>query len=219
MTVIAALARGLAFDDRPPIGRQEAADAARRELAHAIYRNDSSWLDRLLIRILHWLAGASPDASGGAPSSPGIAGVAFLLLVVLLVTAVVWRGGRLQRNAKRPEVLDFDRTMTADDHRARANELAAAGSWREAVRERLRAVVRELEQRGLLDERPGRTATEIATEAGAALPAVAADLGVATRTFADVWYGDREATAATDAAMRAVDERLRAAVRSRAGAR
>ena len=209
----------LPWDGRPPISRGDAAEAAKTELRHAIYRNDKSWLDRLLSRISSWLGGRTKDALHAVDGKPnGIVTLLVVLALVALVAFIVWRGGRVQRNVTRAEVLDFDRSMTAREHRAKAEVLAAAGAWREAVRERLRAIVRELEERGLLDERPGRTANEIAAEAGAALPAVATDLGVATRSFADVWYGDREATAATDAAMRAVDDRVLVALRKRVGA-
>ena len=209
----------LPLDGRPPIARGDAAEAAKTELQHAIYRNERSWIDRLVSRVASWIGGRTKDALHTVDGKPNWLVVALVLLaLVALVALIVWRGGRVQRNVGRAEVLDFDRSMTAREHRAKAESLAAEGAWREAVRERLRAMVRELEERGLLDERPGRTANEIAAEAGAALPAVATDLGVATRSFADVWYGDREATAATDAAMRAVDDRVLGALRKRVGA-
>ena len=209
----------LPVDGRTPISRADAAEAARNELRHAIYRNDRSWIDRLRERIGRWLSGRTSDAAHTVVGGPNlVVMIALAVLLFALVAAVVWRGGGLQRNATRAEVLDFDRPMTAREHRARADTLAAAAQWRDAVRERLRAMVRELEERGLLDERPGRTANEIASEAGAVLPGVSTDLGVATRAFADVWYGDREASATTDATMRAVDERLLGALRQRVGA-
>ena len=81
--------------------------------------------------------------------------------------------------------------MTAADYRAEAERFAAAQDWREAVRARFRAVIRELEQRGVLDPRPGRTAGEIAAEGGGAVPEIGNDLRRAARTFDEVWYGGR----------------------------
>jgi len=72
-------------------------------------------------------------------------------------------------------------------------------------------VVRDLEERGLLDERPGRTAHEAARLAGAALPSVAELLARGGDLFDDVVYGDRDATADDDATMRALDAAVRAA--------
>ena len=52
---------------------------------------------------------------------------------------------------------------------------------------------------------------EAAAEAGAALPSLAGDLRQAARLFDDIWYGGRPAGPDTDARLRAVDERVRAA--------
>jgi hypothetical protein len=62
-----------------------------------------------------------------------------------------------------------------------------------------------LEDGGVLEPRAGRTAAEVAEEAGAALgdPTAAAQLASATRTFDEIWYGKRAATAADDALLRA----------------
>jgi hypothetical protein len=58
----------------------------------------------------------------------------------------------------------------------------------------MRAIVRALEERALLDVRPGRTADEAAAEAGRSLPAHADRLRSAARDFDDVTYGGRRAT-------------------------
>ena len=75
----------------------------------------------------------------------------------------------------------------------------------------MRAIVRELETRGVLEPRPGRTADEVAREAGAAVPAVAADLRTAATVFDEVWYGGRPATAQADALLRQADQRVQRA--------
>jgi hypothetical protein len=58
----------------------------------------------------------------------------------------------------------------------------------------MRAVVRSLEERALLDVRPGRTADEAAAEAGRTLPAHRERLHTAARDFDDITYGGRMAT-------------------------
>ena len=85
---------------------------------------------------------------------------------------------------------------SAAEHRADAERAAAAGDWEEAVRQRFRALVRALEERDVLDERPGRTADEAAAEAARSMPASAAELAWAARQFDDVAYGGRHATQA-----------------------
>ncbi|NEA03407.1 DUF4129 domain-containing protein, partial [Streptomyces sp. SID10116] len=66
---------------------------------------------------------------------------------------------------------------------------AARAHWSQAVQERMRAVVRALEERALLDPRPGRTADEAAAEAGRTLPSHTDRLRAAARAFDDVTYG------------------------------
>ena len=79
------------------------------------------------------------------------------------------------------------------------------------MRERLRAVVRSLEERAVLDERPGRTADEAAAEAGRALPGCAAGLRSAAVLFDEVWYGGRPAGPESYAALRDLDAQVQAA--------
>ncbi|WP_449066361.1 DUF4129 domain-containing protein, partial [Planomonospora algeriensis] len=58
----------------------------------------------------------------------------------------------------------------------------------------LRAVARDLEERAVVEELPGRTADELAAEAGRALPGFAGELAEAARLFDDVTYGDLPGT-------------------------
>ena len=68
--------------------------------------------------------------------------------------------------------------------------------------------MRELEARGVLDARPGRTAGEVARDGGDAVPALAADLARAAAVFDEVWYGGRTADAASYAVLVEVDGRV-----------
>jgi hypothetical protein len=96
-----------------------------------------------------------------------------------------------------------------------ADELAALGRYKEAVRERLRAIVRELVERGVIEHRPGWTVTELAAIAGRARPAAAAPLAAACGIFSGIWYGRWEALARHDAAMREHAARVRAVLDDR----
>ena len=193
------------------LARDEAARLAREELAKQVYRDAGPGLVQ---RVVGWLierAGTLFDEVAGV-SPGGYAGIAVVLLIVVAaVVAVRPKVGPLGRREAREEALFSGRARSAAEHRAAADAHAAAGEWADAVRERLRAVVRSLEERAVLDERPGRTADEAAAEAGVALPAVAAELRRAARLFDDVWYGGRPAGPESDAALRAVDEQVRAA--------
>lgn len=106
--------------------------------------------------------------------------------------------------------------LPADDLASLADRLAAQGRYAEAIRERLRAMVGQLVERGVVEHRPSWTATELAGAAGAALPVVAAPLSEAVAVFSDVWYGQRPAQAATDTRMRVLGESVRQGLQQRA---
>lgn len=89
-----------------------------------------------------------------------------------------------------------------------ADQLAASGRYAEAVRERLRAIVRDLIERQVIDNRAGWTVTELANAAIAARPGLTGPLGAAAATFSEIWYALRPATAADDAAMREYAARI-----------
>ena len=194
------------------LGRDEAAQLARDELAKQIYRDAGPGL---VVRVVRWLLEQRRATCWTASPGPRRAGTPGSWWSCCCWSSP-WsrcasRSARSGASEAREQALFTGRARTAAEHRAAADAHAAAGEWAEAVRERLRAVVRSLEERAVLDERPGRTADEAAAEAGAALPAVADDLRQAARLFDDIWYGGRPAGPESDARLRAVDERVRAA--------
>ena len=188
--------------------REQARDAAREELSRRQYEDaQPSLAVRLLGRLLREVGELLDRAAAAAPGGP----LGLLLLVTLLVVLVAVVLAKVRPSARRRgagSLFDGVGTLTADQHRSRAEAAAARGEFADAVRERLRAVVRELEQRGVLDPRPGRTADEVAREAGAVVPEAAADLSRAARVFDEVWYGGRPADAGSYAVVVEVDQRL-----------
>ncbi|MFD9481726.1 MULTISPECIES: DUF4129 domain-containing protein [Streptomyces] len=193
--------------ETPPVTtpREPAREAAERELSKPMYHeNDPSLFDRALRKFFDWLDDMLGAASGATPGG-GFGLLVILLLVILAVGALWWRLGTPGRITAGAGVLFADGTRSAADHRTAADAHAAAGRWTEAVQERMRAVVRSLEERTLLDPRPGRTADEAAAEAAVSLPDHAAELRAAARTFDDVTYGGRTADADTYARLRALD--------------
>ena len=83
-----------------------------------------------------------------------------------------------------------------------ADRYAAEGRYAEAIRERLRAIVRDLVDRGVIEHRPGWTVTELAGAASLVRPPVREPLGGATDMFSEIWYGQLPATAEHDHRMR-----------------
>lgn len=196
-----------------PVGRDQARELARRELDKPIYhRNEPSLLERILQKISDWVNSLLNGLNGGTGGGGGWIGLIVVLALLLVVAAAVWwRVGSVRRNAAERTALLDEKPATAADHRAEAEAHAAAGRWPQAIRERLRAIARDLEERAIVDPRPGRTADELADEAGAALPDHADELAAAVRLFDDVWYGGRDGDAGGYQSLVALDERLRKA--------
>ncbi|WEH17564.1 DUF4129 domain-containing protein [Streptomyces sp. VNUA24] len=196
--------------DEPPLTlpRDPAREAARRELSKGMYhQNDPSWYERALDAFWQWLDKVFGAASAATPG--GTLGLVVIVLAVLaLLGALWWRLGTPRRAPASSAVLFDDRPRSAAEHRAAAEAQAAQGHWNQAVQERMRAVVRSLEERALLDVRPGRTADEAASEAGTSLPAHADRLHTAARDFDDVTYGGRSVAEETYLRLAALDTDL-----------
>ncbi|MFD5078509.1 DUF4129 domain-containing protein [Streptomyces sp. NPDC058371] len=196
--------------DAPPVTtpRDPAREAARRELSKRMYHeNDRSLFERALNAFWDWVDRLLGAASTGTPG--GLLGLVVIVLAVLAVVgALWWRLGTPRRAPVSSAALFDDRPRSAAEHRAAAEAHAAQGHWNQAVQERMRAVVRSLEERALLDPRPGRTADEAAAEAGRTLPAHADRLRAAARDFDDVTYGGRSAGEATYRGLTALDRDL-----------
>ncbi|MGW2239679.1 DUF4129 domain-containing protein [Streptomyces sp. NPDC001759] len=182
--------------DEPPvtIPRDPAREAARRELSKRMYHeNDPSLFQRALNAFWDWIDKLFGSAAAATPG--GALGLVVIVVAVLLVLgALWWRLGTPGRQPTSSAALFDDRPRSAGEHRAAAEAHAAQGHWNQAVQERMRAIVRSLEERALLDVRPGRTADEAAAEAGRALPTHTDRLRTAARDFDDVTYGGRRAS-------------------------
>ncbi|WP_177240068.1 DUF4129 domain-containing protein [Streptomyces monashensis] len=182
--------------DKPPvtISRDPAREAARRELSKRMYHeNEPGLFQRALNAFWDWLDRLLSSAASATPG--GTLGlVVVILFVVAVLAALWWRLGTPRRQPASATVLFDDRPRSAAEHRAAGEAHAAQGHWNQAVQERMRAIVRSLEERAVLDVRPGRTADEAATEAGRALPAHTDRLSSAAREFDDVTYGGRSAS-------------------------
>ncbi|NOR02793.1 DUF4129 domain-containing protein [Mycolicibacterium fortuitum] len=186
------------------IDRDAAHDAAQNELAKPIYPRASpidqigDWINDLLYRIT--------AAGSTVPGGWFTLSVLAILLVAAVVVAV-----RIARRTMRTALgtdpaLFGAEELTAARHRSIAEQYAAQGDWSAAIRHRVRALARHLEETGVLDAVPGRTATELARDAAVALPGLAAGLYSAASTFNDVTYGERPGTESAYREIAALDE-------------
>jgi hypothetical protein len=148
---------------------------------HALQR----WLDHLMQAV-----------SRHAPGS-GAGAVALLLAAIALIALVWWRVGLVRRTATAERPLLAGKARTSADLLREAESAAAAGRWDAAVVARMRALAMSVEERGLVDPRPGRTADELAAEVTAVLPPGATAMRAAAVAFDAVVYGKRDASRET----------------------
>ncbi len=189
------------------IERDAARDAAQSELAKPIYPKAS-----LTDRLIDWVEEALYRLAGEGASVPGgwftITVLLCLLVAAIIVTVRIARR-TMRTNRGGGYALFGEHELSAAAHRATAEQYAAAGNWAAAIRHRLRAVARHLEETAVVDPIPGRTATELARDAGRVLPALAAELSAASRAFNDVTYGGQPGTEAAYRMIADLDDHLR----------
>lgn len=188
------------------IDRDAAHQAAQRELAKPIYPKPSltqrfhEWVNELLFRVV--------EKGSSIPGGWFTIAVLLTLLAVAVVVAVriARRTMRTRRGADYP--LFESGQLSAAAHRDTAERCAAEGDWALAIRHRLRAVARALEESGVLDPAPGRTANELARDAGTRLPQLSTEFSQAATAFNDVTYGERPGTPDAYRLIADLDEQL-----------
>lgn len=174
-----------------------AREAARTELSDPAYQGlEPTWFERASDAVLDAI-GDLLDSTAGATVG-GWWTVAILLALavgalVLLRSGLRTGVGPLRR--RRPEVFGVAVRSAAEHHRA-ADAALGEGDLDEAVRERFRALVRGVTERGVLDVRAGQTADEAAGEIARVLPATSGTVRGAARIFDRVHYGGHRAGAA-----------------------
>jgi Domain of unknown function (DUF4129) len=195
------------------IDRDPAHQAAQRELDKPIYPNGSltqrlhEWVHELLFRLI--------EKGSAVPGGWFTVSVLLTLLIVAIVMAVrVARRTMRTHHGGDHQLFDTGQ-LSADQHRAAADRFAAEGNWTAAIRHRLRAVARGLEETEILAPAPGRTANELARDAGGRVPHLAFELSQAATAFNDVTYGERPGTPVAYQMIVDLDDHLR--FRSAAG--
>jgi hypothetical protein len=182
------------------IGRRGGQQTARQELSEMSFWQ---WVLNAFQNFFNTSVKAVPGGWFGL--------IVLAVLAVAGVTVVVFwvRPARMRRVGVR--TLLSGQARSAQDHRREAQRLAAAGEFGEAIVEGVRAIAVELEERDILAPRPGRTADELAREAGRALPLLAHDLRLVSILFDDVLYGGRRGTQEGYGLVSRVDEAVRSA--------
>lgn len=181
---------------------------AESELRDPIYHpsfNLLGWLQEKISELLDGLGRASQELTV-------IQVVAVAVVIVVVVLALYVAGPvRRSRSGPRSHVVLGAEERSAQDLRDAAGRSAAQGRYDDAVIDGYRAIVRSLEERAVLDSRPGRTAHEASTEAARRFPALSERLHRVGRLFDDICYGHTGAVAIDHDVVRTLDRDLLAA--------
>ncbi len=194
---------GVGADAPVELTREQAQRLAELELSDPAYREGQpGWLQRAVEWLVDWVQRLAERAGEAAPGGwLGILG--FVLLIVVVALFVRWRVGPIRHAAAVTFTVDPGRT--SEQYRVHAEELAAAARWDEAIGERMRALVRGCQERGLIDGHPGWTADEVAESVGTQRSVDRSTLQAAARAFDEVRYGGRAGSADAYAAVARAD--------------
>ena len=194
------------------VDRDGARDAAGNELGKPIYPSASlwdritGWFEELLYRIM--VEGSQ------VPGGWFTITILLVLLTAAVVVAVRVAMRTMRTNRGTDAALFGSVEMSAAQHRTAAEQAAAQGDWALAIRHRLRAVARGLEETAVLNPVPGRTATELARDAGSVIPGLSDELRRAADAFNDVTYGEQTGTESRYRVVADLDDHLRTRGRS-----
>jgi hypothetical protein len=195
----------------PSRGLEPTPDQARQwlrdELVGPSYQD--SWLDSVIRWFLDHLRGLSDGLSSA--TSTGISPVITVLVALVVVALLVWVLPKVRRESSLRRssgaVLD-DLAITPAAYRKLASAALAAGRFDDAVLNGFRAIAKDMSERTLLDDAPGRTAHEVSVALGSPFPDHADRLAQAANTFDAVRYGSRHATADQASLIQQLDAEL-----------
>jgi hypothetical protein len=202
----------------PPVSPD--AQTARQWAVHELAKPEYHRGDSLLTRLLRWITeqvNSVREINSGLSLTSTLIMVGIIVAVVAAAFVVAGPVRRTRALRDHRAVLDDDDTRTARQIRDAAQAAADSGQWALATAEWFRAAVRGMEERTIIDTRPGRTADEAAVAGARHLREVADGLVHAARLFDAVVYGSHPATADDAAQMRATEQAVRATRPSDAG--
>ena len=182
----------------PPRALDPTPDQARDWLNNELHRSDyqNTWLDSVLRWILDRLRKLLDGA--GQLANSGISPVITLLVALVVIALLVWVLPKVRREsaaARSGGAVLEDLTITARTYRDLAAQAFRDGRYDDAVLDGFRAVAKDMSDRTLLDDAPGRTAHEVSLALAPRFPDHGNRLAQAADVFDSVRYGHRRASA------------------------
>lgn len=179
----------------PPPSPEDARSRVLEELAKKEYADSRGFLGWLLARIEEWFT-ALMDGVNGSSTAQGLIAVLVALALLAVTVLVLRRTGRLRRTAALAEDLSLhaEEDLRARELLDRARTALTAGRRDDATVLALRSLVRDLQERTLLEVEVGMTAHEAALAAAQSFPELRPRLLRAATAFDTAAYSARPAT-------------------------
>jgi hypothetical protein len=193
------LPRGL--NPTPP----EAREWLKQELRRSEYQ--SPWLDSAR----RWVSDRLNELIEGARTLAGLSPLITVLIALVVIALLVWILPRVRREpvtAGAPRAVLEDLTLTSGHYRDLASQALREGRYDDAVLDGFRAIARDMSDRRVLDDAPGRTAHEVSMALASPFPDHAGRLAVAADLFDSVRYGHRRVNAEQARAIPQLDDEL-----------
>lgn len=180
----------------PPQDPDEARSRILEELSKPEYDDSPGFIQWLLGSIEHWMMSLLDGIDGSSTAQAGIAALLVLVLVAVILL-VLRRTGLIRRGhtLSVPSHLDAEPVISGEQLRSAARDAIQAGRTDDATVLALRALVRDLEERTLLDVAAGMTAHEAASRAAASFPELRGRLQRGADAFDTAAYSHRPASA------------------------
>lgn len=193
------LVRGL--NPTPP----QARTWLRQELQGPDYQ--SPWLDS----ISRWITDQLGSLLDGARHLAGLSPLITVLIALVVIALLVWVLPKVHRErviSVSHEAVLNNETISARRYRDLAAEAARDGRYDDAVLDGFRAIAKDMSDRTMLNDAPGRTAHEVSMALALPFPDHADRLARAADLFDSVRYGHRRASAYQADQIHHLDEEL-----------
>ncbi|WP_394938923.1 DUF4129 domain-containing protein [Psychromicrobium sp. YIM B11713] len=179
---------------------EQARQWAIEELAKRQYQEAKPGLgQQILEAISKFFSNLLGGLSDATHIDSGVVGIILVVVPLLVIGLVIYlvRPRLLTRQQADAEVFETDSSLSAQDHRARAQGAAKTGDFSLAVTELFRAIVRSAEERVVIDPQPGRTADEVTGKLAAAFAQEQQALWQAALLFNRIRYSVQKSGRAT----------------------
>jgi Domain of unknown function (DUF4129) len=166
---------------------------ARGWLEQELHRSDyqSPWLSS----VFRWVLDQLSKLLDGVGLLPPVIAVLVVLVVIALLAWVLPKVRRESVDSRADHAVLEDLTTTARTYRDRAAEALRDGRYDDVVLDGFRAIAKDMSDRTVLDDAPGRTAHEASLALAPCFPDQADRLARVADLFDAVRYGHRHATA------------------------